>query len=209
MILTPIAADHLEPTLARFEDSLPPDAARAVFQRVAIPAGATRADPDSALKNYAEAIDLIAKFGIEMIRRTARSDVTWDGRALRIETEAYVLLHELAHYQLAAPARRRRVDFGLGPGPETGDLERALRDQTVFGLAREREEARASLLGILWEAELGHPALASLLEQNWLEGVGRPGAAAHFTATLDALSDEGFIDAAGRPKMHLRRDPDR
>lgn len=127
---------------------------------------------------------------------------------LRCETEAYVLLHEVAHFQLAAPARRIQVDFGLGPGPETGDHARAATAQTLFGLAREREEAMASLLGILWEAELGHPALASLLDQNWLEGAGRPGTAAHFVEIVTALEAGGFVDRVGRPQMRLRQRAD-
>ncbi|HKR19081.1 MAG TPA: hypothetical protein VJS41_02960 [Stellaceae bacterium] len=128
--------------------------------------------------------------------------------ALRCETEAYVLLHEVAHFQLASPARRVLVDFGLGPGPETGDRARAAQAQTLFGLAREREEAMASLLGILWEAELGHPALASLLDQNWLEGAGRSGTAAHFVDIVTALEAGGFVDRAGRPQMWLRQQAD-
>jgi hypothetical protein len=143
-----------------------------------------------------------------MLPGAPRIDVSWNGTALRSETEAYVLLHELAHYQLATPERRERIDFGLGPGPETGDRDRAARVQTLFGLAREREEAMASLLGILWESELGHPALASFLDQNWLEGAGRPAAAAHFVATLGALTDGGFVDQGGRPQTRLRSYPD-
>ncbi|MGH6983212.1 MAG: hypothetical protein ACRED7_03265 [Stellaceae bacterium] len=127
---------------------------------------------------------------------------------LRCETEAYVLLHEVAHFQLAAPTRRAQVDFGLGPGPETDDRARASQAQSLFGLAREREEAMASLLGILWEAELGHPALASLLDQNWLEGAGRPGTAAHFVDTVTALERGGFVDRTGRPQMRLRQHAD-
>lgn len=54
----------------------------------------------------------------------------------------------------------------------------------------ERDEAIASLLGILWEAELGQPAVASFLDQNWLEGLERS-AAPHFTAVLQRLIAEG------------------
>jgi hypothetical protein len=135
-----------------------------------------------------------------------RAGFSWDGHAARSDTEAYVLLHEAAHFQLASPERRRRIDFGLGPGPETGARDLALRAAVLHGLAREREEAMASLLGILWEVELGQPALASFLDQNWLEGVERAGA--HFAAIGAALSDGGFIDVAGRPMRRLRRTPD-
>ena len=57
----------------------------------------------------------------------------------------------------------------------------------------------ASLLGVLWEVELGQPGFASFLDQNWLEGAERPGGAQHFTAVLAALRRRGLIDEkAGR-----------
>jgi len=128
----------------------------------------------------------------------------WDGRIMRSGTEAYVLLHEIAHYQLAPLTRRRRREFGLGPGPETGCRGAAKRAALVTDIVREREEAMASLLGILWEVELGQPALASFLDQNWLEGAGRPGAAVHFETTLAALISTGLVTARGRPLLCLR-----
>jgi len=208
MILTPLADDRLPSVLVRFAESLPSGRVRTLFERVTDGAKAGRAMAETAVKNHADAIDLIANFSIRLKPGAPRLDVSWDGAALRCETEAYVLLHEVAHFQLAAPARRVQVDFGLGPGPETGDRARAAQAQILFGLAREREEAMASLLGILWEAELGHPALASLLDQNWLEGVGRSGTAAHFIDIVTALEAGGFVDRAGRPQMQLRQHAD-
>lgn len=208
MILTPLADDRLSTVLARFAEALPAGRMRTLFGRVADGARAARATAKSAVKNHADAIDLITKFGIGLRSGAPQLDVSWDGTMLRCETEAYVLLHEVAHFQLAAPARRQQVDFGLGPGPETGDRARAAQAQSLFGLAREREEAMASLLGILWEAELGHPALASLLDQNWLEGAGRPGTAAHFIDIVTTLERGGFVDGTGRPQMRLRQHAD-
>ena len=134
--------------------------------------------------------------------------MSWDGAALRTEIEAYVLLHEVAHFQLASPARRTVIEFGLGPGPETGDRARAEAAAMRFGFEREHEEAMASLLGILWETQLGHPALASFLDQNWLEGAGRPGTAAHFETMLAELARGGFVTSSGRPTRTLRQSPD-
>jgi hypothetical protein len=48
------------------------------------------------------------------------------------------------------------------------------------------------LLGILWEAELGQPALASFLDQNWLEGLDRS-AATHFTTVLGNLRQRRLL----------------
>jgi hypothetical protein len=63
---------------------------------------------------------------------------------------------------------------------------------------REEDEATASLLGILWEAALGQPALASFLDQNWLEGVDRS-AAIHFTSVVETLHRREWLNAAPTP----------
>ena len=208
MILTPLADNRLPTVLARFAESLPAGHMRTLFGRLTDGANAARATGKAAVRNHADAVDLITKFHIGVRPSAPQLDVSWDGAVLRCETEAYVLLHEVAHFQVAAPARRAAVDFGLGPGPETGDRARAVQAQSLFGLAREREEAMASLLGILWEAELGHPALASLLDQNWLEGAGRSGTVAHFVDIVAALENSGFVDRSGRPQMRLNQHTD-
>ena len=112
--------------------------------------------------------------------------------ALNGATEAYVILHEVAHFALAPPERRGLIEFGLGPGPDTVDREAALRAAVLSPLAREKDEAAASLLGILWEAELDQPALASFLDQNWLEGLDRS-AASHFTAAVSTVRHRGLL----------------
>src|SRR5258708_35070632 len=131
------------------------------------------------------------------------ADFSWDGHGARCETEAFVLLHEAAHFQLAAPARRRCIDFGLGPGPETGKRAAAAGEARLFGLAREREEAMASALRVLWEAELGHPALASFLDQNWLEAAGRPAPVPPCREGRAGLPAGGLVPAARRPTRTL------
>src|SRR4029077_8170958 len=103
--------------------------------------------------------------------------------------------HEVAHFVLAPPARRGLVDFGLGPGPDTRDRAAAECAVALPLLEREAEEPEASLLGILWEAALGQPALASFLDQNWLEGLERS-AAAHFTAVSRRLRRLGPLTEA-------------
>jgi hypothetical protein len=124
----------------------------------------------------------------------ARPPFNWDGAALNGDTEAYVILHEAAHFVLAPPERRRLVDFGLGPGPDTVDRAAAEAAAQLPLIEREQDEAAASLLGILWEAALGQPALASFLDQNWLEGLERS-ASAHFTAVLSRLHRLGVVPA--------------
>ncbi|HUZ71649.1 MAG TPA: hypothetical protein VMU87_01575 [Stellaceae bacterium] len=208
MILTPVAPDRLRRTLAAFESALAAPPAGRVFRRIAVPAWGVRARGRDAALHHRQALALAASFGMGLRRGPPQSGAGWDGRTLRTGTEAYVLLHEIAHFQLAAPSRRRRIDFGLGAGPETGDRARAERGASLDGLAREREEAMASLLGILWEAALGQPALASFLDQNWLEGAPHRGAARHFSTVLAQLAAGGFVTATGRPTRRLRRSED-
>ena len=105
---------------------------------------------------------------------------------------------------MASPARRDLPDFGLGAGPETGRIGIAEAARRVEWLARETEEQMASLLGILWEIELGQPGILAFQEQNWLEGAGRPGTAEFFCATLQRLQDHGLVDEDGRPLYSLR-----
>ncbi len=208
MILTPIAADDLPAQLEIFARSIPNPEVRHVFRRISVSAAAARAAVPLAAVHHRDALRLASQFGLGIRPGSPRVDYAWNGHALRIETEAYVLLHEIAHFQLAAPRRRRVVDFGLGAGPETGDRAGADAAATLDPVARDREEARASLLGILWEADLGHPALASFLDQNWLEGVGRPAAGIHFAEVLAGLRAGGFVDDRGCPTRSLRRVPD-
>src|SRR5690242_2828629 len=207
MILTAIDQDRLPATLHRFGAALD-GRARAIFEEIARPEAAVRAETAAAALHHQDALCVLTSFGMALRPGPPAADFSWDGCGVRCDTEAYVLLHEVAHFQLAAPARRRRIDFGLGPGPETGKRAAAEQQACLFGLAREREEAMASLLGILWEVEFGHPALASFLDQNWLEGAGRPAAAEHFRDVLAALVAGGFVTAAGRPTRALRQAPD-
>ena len=207
MILTPIDLDALPRMLDQFAANLA-EPALGVFRRIADPRAAQRAEPALALVHRTSALALADSLGMRSLPGSPALDFGWNGTALRSDTEAYVLLHEIAHFQIAPPERRVLIDFGLGAGPETGDRAAAERAATLFGVEREREEARASLLGILWEVELGQPGLASFLDQNWLEGAGRIEAAAHFAAVSYELQKLGVIDAQGHPRARVA-DPTR
>ena len=202
MILTPIEVAALPRVLEGFTAKLD-GAARRVFGRIADPRRAQRATGAEAAAHHDAALALAAALGMDILPGSPTLDFGWNGRALRAETEAYVLLHEITHFQIAPPARRALIDFGLGAGPETGDRVAAERAATLFGVEREREEALASLLGILWEVELGQPAFASFLDQNWLEGAERPEAAAHFAAVLAELQRLGLVDETEHPRARL------
>lgn len=191
-MLTPIPAGELPAALDRFAAQLDSDAARTVFDLIR-GTGAERAVGAEAERHRRDALDLAGRHGMRVHPPGTLPGFNWDGCALDGDTEAYVILHEVAHFVLAPPERRSLADFGLGPGPDTTERAAAEREAVLPILEREADEAAASLLGILWEATLGQPALASFLDQNWLEGLERS-AAAHFTAVLRRLQQLGFVE---------------
>jgi len=153
--------------------------------------------PDRAVGEEAEqhrlsALAFARRCGVAVHPPRTQCRFNWDGTALSGATEAYVILHEIAHFVLAPPERRGLIDFGLGPGPDTLDREAAALAAMLPPLARAADEAAASLLGILWEARLDQPALASFLDQNWLEGLDRS-APAHFKGVLAGLRRRGLL----------------
>lgn len=202
MILTPIPPAELAGALDRFAARLDAPLARAAFALVRA-TSPERAREGAAERHRQQALAVARRHGMRVHRAGRHSGFNWDGAALEGATEAYVILHEIAHFVLAPPARRRLIEFGLGPGPDTRDRTIAGRGVLLPFAAREADEAAASLLGILWEARLGQPALASFLDQNWLEGLERS-AAPHFTAVLGGLRRQGFVDPVGRPALAMR-----
>jgi hypothetical protein len=197
MILTPIPREELAEVLDRFMTGLADRLSRQIFARI------RATSPDRATGMEAEqhrqaALSLASGFGIALHPEGTPCRFNWDGAALNGATEAYVILHEAAHFVLAPPERRGLVEFGLGPGPDTLDRDAAERAAVLSPLAREADEAAASLLGIVWEATLGQPALASFLDQNWLECLDRS-APHHFTAVLKTLRRRGEISVRRTP----------
>ena len=189
----PIPCDRLGAALDRFAADLDDPAADAAARISAtVP---DRATGDAAEQHRQQAIAVAGHFGVPVHPPGTHPPFNWDGAAVDGDTEAYVILHEVAHFVLAPPERRRLIDFGLGPGPDTRARTAAERAAVLPLLDREADEAEASLLGILWEAKLGHPALASFLDQNWLEGLERS-AARHFSEIFGRLRRRGFGEAA-------------
>jgi hypothetical protein len=194
--LTAIAPEALPTALAAFARGVADDPlASAAFARVAASAE-RRADEDA---QRAIAVAWAQRLGMAVIDEEPSRAFSWDGGALRTRSEACVLFHEIAHWQLAAPSRRSLPDFGLGAGPETGRKAAADRARVVDEDTRIAEECAASLLGILWEAACGGRAIDAFLEQNWLERYDRAGTHELFGATLDDLLCRGLIDATGLP----------
>lgn len=208
MILTPIALPDLPGALARFDRCLEDEPlARTVFRRIAASLAQVDGDDLSLSRDpehHRQAVALLREFDMGVIEEPPTAGFTWDGASVRVLMEPSVIIHEVAHLQLCARERRTVWDFGLGAGPETGRRDDADRVMSVFGLEREMEESLSSLLGILWEVQLGQPAILAFLEQNWLEGVDRPHNRRHYLKVLGALVEHGFVDADGVPTGALR-----
>ena len=199
MNLTPIEPERLAGVLQAFARHFAGDPpAAAALARIAAHAGARPEEYDLP-EHRAAALDLVRAFGIASIDECPADAFSWDGRAIRTRSEASVLIHEVAHWLVAPPERRGLPDFGLGAGPETGRVAEAEAARCVGQAEKEREELLSSLLGILWEAELGQPAIFSFVEQNWLETWERPAAGEQFARTLHALLRLGLVGADGRP----------
>src|ERR1700719_2193038 len=150
--------------MAKLDDPL----SRVAFRRIRA-TSADRAVGAAAERHRRAALSLARSLGMAVHADGVECAFNWDGRALDGATEAYVILHEAAHFVLAARAA------------------------VLAPLAREGDEAAASLLGIIWEAKLGQPALASFLDQNWLEGLERS-AHSHFAAVVSKLQRRGLLD---------------
>jgi hypothetical protein len=199
MILTPIPRKELAGTLNHFTARLSDGRSRLVLARIRA-TSPDRASGEEAEAHRLAALSFARGFGITIHPEESPCRFNWDGAALNGATEAYVILHEIAHFALAPAERRGLVEFGLGPGPDTLDRDTAERAAVLPPLEREKDEAAASLLGIIWEAELGQPALASFLDQNWLEGLGRS-AAAHFTAVVETLRLRELLSVGPAPAL--------
>jgi hypothetical protein len=204
--LTSLERDDLKHALtelaARLDDR---PAVLAVLQRIA----ATAECLDEVGTDWHEqAVHLADTFGMTPLDEPPAAAFSWDGSRVRTATEPAVLLHEVAHFQLASPARRALPDFGLGAGPESGRVALADAARVVADGPREREEQAASLLGILWEVELGQPGVLAFHEQNWLEGAARPSTADFMAETLDRLHLKGLVDRDYRPVLALNLLPD-
>jgi hypothetical protein len=217
MILTPISPAALAGALDRFAAQLADPAASGGFALIRATAP-ERAAGETAERHRQQALALARGYGLRVHPPGRKPGFNWDGDALDGDTEAYVILHEIAHFVLALPERRKLIDFGLGAGPDTTNRAAAARAAVLPPGERDADEAAASLLGILWEAALGQPALASFLDQNWLEGLERSAAPAHFAAVVRRLHDSGLWPPSGAFRLttpasaaspRLRRPPHR
>ena len=150
MMLSPLSPKQLDNGLQIFGRLLEntPGAGRA-FRRIAETRFLCPNMTADLFARHDQAVALARLLGMATVGESPAQSFSWDGSAVRTQTETAVLLHEIAHWQIAPPERCRLTDFGLGAGPETrlkvlADAACCVDDET-----REWEEDLASLLGIL------------------------------------------------------------
>ena len=127
---------------------------------------------------------------------------TWDGSTLTLSKKITVsnVLHELAHYQIASAARRKLPEYGLGLSPES--VRRVV--PTVKHNASEKEERVASILGIIWERNLGFDFRKTLHNHVWIDYRGNEIDEHDMDESLLTLYKYKLIDENGNPKLRLR-----
>src|SRR5262249_24439946 len=113
MILTPIPTEELAGVLERFEAGLGSPLFPTLFARIRA-TSSERAAGTKAEHHRLAALSFARAFGLAIRPEGTSCSFNWDGAALNGATEAYVILHEIAHFVLAPPERRRLLDFGLG-----------------------------------------------------------------------------------------------
>jgi hypothetical protein len=93
--------------------------------------------------------------------------------------------HDIAHWLVASPTRRKKKDFGLGDGPDSmGTIKSLLSDKRARA-----EELLASALGTRIEAWAGHDPSWTLDWHNW----DPLGGQAQITVYLLRLNKRGLL----------------
>ena len=116
---------------------------------------------------------LASRMGVRLGLRKRRASFSWDGRSIyafgRSDSD---VIHDLAHLQCSEPHRRLLPEWGLGSDP--GRVREAGYDAPRVGVIvdADEEESAASLLGILWERELGLDYMATFYLHGWTASAG-------------------------------------
>lgn len=118
---------------------------------------------------------LARKWGTSIRKRSCR-DFAFNGKTIaeldsserpnpsqRTESN---LIHDIAHFVVAAPERRTIPEFGLGDSPDTLRFNTP-RAKGITAAMAQREEELASALGIYWERELGLDWRQTIKDHCW------------------------------------------
>ena len=146
-----------------------------------------------------DAARLVAYMRLSMEERTPYESYMWDGQSFNAELPDRHILHDVAHWMVAAPERRCLPEFGLRSGPET---DPSLTVHAILEQQEEKwEEVRAALLGILLQKALGMPC-GLMAEEVALFNKGEPiRLEEDWFPAYTWLRKAGMVDDHGFPKV--------
>lgn len=105
-------------------------------------------------KEVEATVEIARRLGVKLVDQSpSQHGCNWSGKVLAGHQNSQNIIHDLAHWMVAPPSRRRVCEFGLGSSPDVFSKDAVDLVSTKFG---QREEEHASLLGIIIERDLGH-----------------------------------------------------
>lgn len=132
--------------------------------------------------------------------QNVKATFCWDGNSIACGNRDITdIVHDIAHHQCAAPSRRHLPEWGLGTSPD-GTKKAAL---VIDGNTAQREEECASLLGILWERQIGSNWIGTIDMHSWI-GEGPKDCITRIAKTLRKLHKLKLVDKNGNPLPNLR-----
>lgn len=117
---------------------------------------------------------LADRVGVKLAKRAARKSYAYNGESIalydreRINRPETHIIHDIAHYAVAAKHRRKLPEFGLGSSPDITKFRGKL---VVSGEHAQLEEELASALGIYWEREMGMDWKSTIVDHCWTEDI--------------------------------------
>lgn len=92
-----------------------------------------------------DAQKIVGYFGLQIVQLSEEQKYGYTYKypviTLAWDDEPWFAIHELAHFLVASPYRRRRINYGLGESPAFQSKTRVSRDLESFEIAEEEEKA--------------------------------------------------------------------
>lgn len=123
-----------------------------------------------------------------------REFYVWDGHSLATwDRRPDDIVHDLGHWLVCSPSRRKLLEFGLGGTDETRQRIISRRQlRVVSSKFSYEEEALASLLGLFYQCSIGMPFVGAVADQAWFEGGDDP-MSPTARASADKLERRGLL----------------
>lgn len=109
------------------------------------------------------------QLGVKFYARDCLVSCGWNGKTIATICNGEIvsdsdLIHELAHWFISKPNRRKLYNYGLGNSPDDLHGKQLEEDKN---LDIDHEECLASCLGILIEKKLGYDWSQTYMDHNW------------------------------------------